>query len=146
MAALLTAAVALAACGPSTEPPAPAPNGHALRLDGSGPGVGVAAALRDAILCNLLNPKVIVLFLALLPNFVRPDRGDVNLQLLTLALVLVAINVAWQAPLAWAAVAVRRRLARPAVQKAVNAATGACLMGFALLMLWQHLPDRAAGG
>ncbi len=34
MAALLTAAVALAACGPSTEPPAPAPNGHALRLDG----------------------------------------------------------------------------------------------------------------
>jgi threonine/homoserine/homoserine lactone efflux protein len=86
---------------------------------------------------------VIVLFLALLPNFVDPSRDDVTLQLLFLALVLVVINVAWQAPLAWAAVSVRRWLARPRVQFAVNAGTGAILVGFALLMLWEHVLNHA---
>ncbi|HEY5789852.1 MAG TPA: LysE family translocator [Gammaproteobacteria bacterium] len=112
--------------------------GHTLRLDGPGQRVSVRRALRDAMLCNLLNPKVIVLFLALLPNFVDPARGRVPLQLAFLATVLVLINVAWQAPLAWAAVGVRRWLARPRVQLVVNAGTGAILLGFALLMLWEH--------
>ena len=113
--------------------------GHTLRLDGPGQRVSVRRALRDAMLCNLLNPKVIVLFLALLPNFVDPSRGDVTAQLLFLAAVLVAINVAWQVPLAWAAVGVRRWLARPRVQLAVNAGTGAILVAFAGLMLWEHV-------
>jgi threonine/homoserine/homoserine lactone efflux protein len=53
--------------------------------------------------------------------------------------VLVVINVAWQAPLAWAAVGVRRWLARSRVQQAVNVGTGTVLVGFALLMLWDHV-------
>jgi threonine/homoserine/homoserine lactone efflux protein len=94
--------------------------GHTLRLEGAA-RVGARQALRDAMLCNLLNPKVVVLFLAL---------------------VLVVINVAWQAPLAWAAVGVRRWLARPRVQWTVNAGTGAFLVGFALLLLWEHVLGR----
>jgi threonine/homoserine/homoserine lactone efflux protein len=112
--------------------------GHTLRLEGA-TSVSVRKAIHDAILCNLLNPKVIVLFLALLPNFVDLTRDDVTLQLLFLALVLVVINVAWQAPLAWAAVGVRRWLARSRVQQAVNVGTGTVLVGFALLMLWDHV-------
>jgi threonine/homoserine/homoserine lactone efflux protein len=115
--------------------------GHTLRLEGAA-RVGARQALRDAMLCNLLNPKVVVLFLALLPNFVDPARGRVTQQLLFLALVLVVINVAWQAPLAWAAVGVRRWLARPRVQWTVNAGTGAFLVGFALLLLWEHVLGR----
>jgi threonine/homoserine/homoserine lactone efflux protein len=112
--------------------------GHTLRLEGA-QSVSVRKAIHDAMLCNLLNPKVIVLFLALLPNFVDLTRDDVTLQLLFLALVLVVINVAWQAPLAWAAVGVRRWLARSRVQQAVNVGTGTVLVGFALLMLWDHV-------
>ncbi len=112
--------------------------GHTLQLEGA-TRVSARKAVRDAVLCNLLNPKVIVLFLALLPNFVDPARGSVPLQLVFLALVLLVINIAWQAPLAWAAVSVRRWLARPRVQAAVNAGTGAILFGFALLMLWEHV-------
>ena len=112
--------------------------GHTLRLEGA-TSVSVRRAVYDAMLCNLLNPKVLVLFLALLPNFVDPTRDDATLQVLFLALVFVVINVAWQVPLAWAAVGVRRWLARPAVQQAVNVGSGTILVGFALLMLWEHV-------
>ena len=51
----------------------------------TGAGISHAKALRDAMLTNLLNPKVILLFLALVPNFVDVDRGHVTSQLVVLA-------------------------------------------------------------
>lgn len=110
-----------------------------LAIGGGPAAVGAAKACRDAILTNVLNPKVILLFLALLPNFVVIGRGDATAQLVTLSATLIAINVAWQAPLAWAAQAARRWLSRPGVQRAVARATGAILIGFAALMLYEHL-------
>ena len=104
-----------------------------------GLGVGLAKACRDAVLTNVLNPKVILLFLALFPNFVVVGRGDVTAQLLMLSATLIVINVAWQAPLAWAAESVRRWLGKPSVGRAVSQGTGAILIGFALLMLYEHL-------
>ena len=95
-------------------------------------------AFRDAALCNLLNPKVIVLFLALLPNFVERERGAVGAQLVTLGITLILVNTVWQAPIAWAAGAVRRRLIRPAVQRAIARVSGAILLVFAVLLLVQH--------
>lgn len=113
--------------------------GGALSLQGSGPAVGAGKACRDAILCNVLNPKVILLFLALFPNFVDTGRTDVSIQLITLAAVLIAINILWQAPMVWAAEAVRRWLVAPAVARAMARGTGVVLLAFALLMLYEHL-------
>ena len=113
--------------------------GGALSLHGGGPVVGTGKALRDAILCNVLNPKVIVLFLALFPNFVDIGRTDVPIQLITLAAVLIAINTLWQAPMVWAAEAVRRWLVSPAVACAMARGSGVVLLAFALLMLYEHL-------
>ncbi|WP_417782687.1 LysE family translocator [Terasakiella pusilla] len=113
--------------------------GTTLKFDSTGPAISAQKAIRDATLCNLLNPKVIILFLALLPNFVDPARGSVTGQLIILSALLVVINVIWQAPLAWAADAVRGWLSRPRVQKVVNYSTGAFLLLFAGLMLWEHL-------
>lgn len=113
--------------------------GTTLKFDNQGPQISWKKAMIDAMICNLLNPKVIILFLALLPNFVTPEKGQVPLQLIILALVLVIINVLWQAPLAWAADAVKAWLSRPRVQKTVNAATGAFLLFFSAMMLWEHL-------
>jgi threonine/homoserine/homoserine lactone efflux protein len=111
-----------------------------LRLDGNGPPVSAAQAMRDAILCNLLNPKVIILFLALFPNFVDTRRDDVTAQLITLAATLIVINVLWQAPLAWAGDAVRRWLMRPGVLRWVQRGTGAILIFFAVMMLLVQMP------
>ena len=114
-------------------------DGGALSLNGNGGAVRAGKACRDAILCNVLNPKVILLFLALFPNFVDTGRDDVTAQLLTLAVTLIVINSLWQTPLAWTAEAVRRWLARASVQRAVSRGTGAVLLAFAGIMLYENL-------
>ena len=106
---------------------------------GNAGGAGIGRALREAALCNLLNPKVILLFLALFPNFVDYGRGNVAEQLVGLAVILIVINVFWQAPMALAADALRRWLSNPAVRLGVNRASGGILIVMAALMLAQHL-------
>lgn len=113
--------------------------GGLVTLDGARQPVSAAKACRDAILTNVLNPKVIILFLALLPNFVVIGRGDVPAQLVTLSATLIVINVAWQAPMAWAANGIRRWLLRPRMQKAVSRVTGVTLLTFAGLLLYEHI-------
>jgi threonine/homoserine/homoserine lactone efflux protein len=96
-------------------------------------------ACRDAVICNLLNPKVIVLFLALYPNFVVIGSGDVIAQVLMLSSVLILINVSWQVGLVGFANIARGRLVGSAAQRTVGRITGAILVGFAAAMLWEHL-------
>jgi threonine/homoserine/homoserine lactone efflux protein len=108
-------------------------------------------AVRDALLTNLLNPKVILLFLALMPNFVAPARAPVPLQLALLGLTLLLINIAWQCLLVLAAGFIRRWLDRPTVQRVLAYLTGAIFIAFAGLLLSEHaLGGRsfvpAAGG
>jgi homoserine/homoserine lactone efflux protein len=96
-------------------------------------------ACRDAFVCNLLNPKVIILFLALYPNFVVIGRGGVMAQVLMLSAVLMLINVSWQVGLVGFANIARGRLVRAAVQRTIGRITGAILIGFAAAMIWEHL-------
>jgi len=111
----------------------------ALSLKGGKPAVSTGKALRDAALCNLLNPKVILLFLALIPNFIKMENDNVPAQLVILAVTLILINIAWQAPIAWAADAVRRWLQEPSINRAVSRITGGILLLFAALMLYDNL-------
>lgn len=59
------------------------------------PTAPTRAAFRDGLLTNLLNPKVILFFLAFLPQFVDPGRSPVWLQMLLLGplLPLMALPV-----------------------------------------------------
>ncbi|MDC8012472.1 LysE family translocator [Tahibacter soli] len=52
---------------------------------------------------NLLNPKVALLYLSLLPQFIDPSRGDVLGQSLVLGTVQIAISVSVNATIALAA-------------------------------------------
>lgn len=95
--------------------------------------------MRDALLTNLFNPKVIVLFLALMPNFVDPARSRIWPQLVTLGIALFAVNVVWQMGIMLVADRARVWLGRPAVQRAVSWSTSAVLFIFAGGLLTDHV-------
>ncbi|MFO1120020.1 MAG: LysE family translocator [Rhodospirillales bacterium] len=99
---------------------------------------GAGRACRDALLCNLLNPKVVVLFLALYPNFLDVARGGLAAQVAMLSAVLLLINVGWQSLLVIGADCARNSLTRPEVQRTIGRLTGAILLLFAAAMLWEH--------
>ena len=99
-----------------------------VTLDGvNGLVVSSAKGLRDAAITNVLNPKVIFLFLALMPNFVSPQAGNVSLQLATLGVALIMVNAIWQGALALGAEAARHWLAEPRVQRTLSWITGLIL-------------------
>jgi threonine/homoserine/homoserine lactone efflux protein len=108
-------------------------------MTAAGAHVSAAKGLRDAMLTNILNPKVILLFLALMPNFVIAGRGQVPLQLALFGVALIAVNTVWQVALALGAERARRWLGRPAVQRAVSRGTGLVLLGFAAILLVEHV-------
>ncbi len=114
-------------------------DGRMLRMETDATIVTPRRACTDAMLTNLLNPKVILLFIALLPNFVDTSRGGVAGQLIRLGVVLIAVNVVWQLPMAWIADRARFWLGNPRVERRISLATGSVFLLFAALIIWDHL-------
>lgn len=113
--------------------------GGLAAFSSGGPRAGAFKAWRDALVTNVLNPKVVVMYLAIFPNFVDRSRSDTTAQLLTLSMTLIVINTLWQTSLPLAAGALRGFLADPAVQRAASLITGAVLLGFGVAMLYEHI-------
>lgn len=88
--------------------------------------------LLRGVLMNLSNPKVVLFFLALLPQFVQPGRGPVALQLLWFgALFIVAGSLVFGAVVLVAG-ALRARLAGSArVQRGLNRAAALVFVALA---------------
>ena len=108
------------------------------RIEGAARVTG-GKACRDALLTNLLNPKVLLLFFALMPQFVVAGRSPVPLQLGALGAVLILVNTVWQSVLVRAADQFRSLLGSPAVQRVVSILTGTVLVAFALLLVRDYL-------
>jgi threonine/homoserine/homoserine lactone efflux protein len=88
--------------------------------------VGLWVSFRDGLLCNVLNPKAGVFFIAVLPQFA--PAGGSALEAVVLSSVAVAITLVWFTVVANLVAVLRRVFARPAVRRAVDAVTGAVLV------------------
>jgi threonine/homoserine/homoserine lactone efflux protein len=104
-----------------------------------GKPAGVWRAAREALLTNLLNPKVLILFLALYPNFIHAGRGSIALQIVGLSALLIGINIVWQVGLVLSADRARLWLSRPAVGRATRLCIGTAFTMFALVLAVEHV-------
>jgi threonine/homoserine/homoserine lactone efflux protein len=90
----------------------------------------LARIMREGFIVGLTNPKAIVIFTAVLPQFADRAAGDVPLQLIVFALIFVAIALVCDGAWAVAAGTARSWFARsPRRLETVGGAGGVILIG-----------------
>jgi threonine/homoserine/homoserine lactone efflux protein len=99
-------------------------------LDGGGPATGAAAwaGWRQGFLSNITNPKVLVFYLAVLPQFLSPGAGLP--VLVGYALSHAVLGVVYSVGLVLLLDRARRALSRRAVRRSLDGVTGVALLGF----------------
>ena len=84
-----------------------------------------ASSFRQGIVTNVLNPKVALFFLALLPQFIEPDSVAKTLAFLTLGLTFVVTGTIWCLVLAVGAARLRQFFrGNPRMRTTIDRVTG----------------------
>ena len=103
------------------------------RDDGAGGAHRQWSAFRQGVLTNLLNPKVALFFLALMPQFIEAGSANKVGAFLALGLTFVTLGVAWCVLLAVGAAKLRGAfLRRPSMANALNKVAGAVFIALGL--------------
>jgi len=95
------------------------------------------AGWRQGFISNITNPKVLVFYLAVLPQFLTPGAGLG--WLLVLAWSHAVISLAYLLVLVTGLHSARRLLARRKVRRGLDATTGAVLLGFSAKLATEHV-------
>ncbi|MCJ2081957.1 LysE family translocator [Methylobacterium sp. J-090] len=111
------------------------PGGRSLFAARALPHDGPRRLFAMGFVTNLLNPKIAVMYLSLLPQFIDPARGSVLAQALVLGTIQIVVSVGVNALIAVGAGSVSVFLGgRPAWQVAQRWLMGTVLAGLALRM------------
>lgn len=82
----------------------------------------------QGVTTDLLNPKTLLLYVTLMPQFIQPDF-DVNSQLIILAGILIALSIMWLGTVIFVINGIRKWFMKPVIQSAFNKFTGILLIG-----------------
>ncbi|MGQ0383403.1 MAG: LysE family translocator [Gammaproteobacteria bacterium] len=116
----------------ATQAAAPAPDAM-----GAAPGVAGAVSLRAGLLTNLQTPKVIVFYLALVPQFIGPDDAVV-LKFVLLTSIHYVEGILWLGGVALLVARSRTMFMRPAWRRWIDAACGTILVALGLRLALQR--------
>lgn len=94
-------------------------------------------AFLDGLMIGMGNPKTIIWFLTLLPQFINKDR-DVFAQTMTIAVVGTVIDIGVQWIYVYAGGALSRFLAKPSIRAWFERGMGIIFMGLALVVALSH--------
>ena len=113
--------------------------GEYAPLDGDDPARTAqnVAGWRQGFLSNITNPKVLVFYLAVLPQFLTPGAGLG--WLLVLAWSHAAISLSYLMVLVTGLHSARRLLMRRKVRRALDTTTGVVLLGFGARLATEHV-------
>ena len=105
-------------------------------LPGADAGAAVDSrwsAFRQGILCNLLNPKVALFFLALMPQFISADSTNKVGAFLVLGVSFITLGLIWCLALAIGAAKLRGAfLRRPSMASILNKVAGSMFIALGL--------------
>jgi threonine/homoserine/homoserine lactone efflux protein len=105
----------------------------ARRADGRWP------AFRQGVVTNLLNPKVALFFLALMPQFIDAGSGHKVVSFLALGLTFVTLGVVWCCMLAVGAAKLRGAfLRRPSLAATLQRVAGAMFIGLGVRLAFER--------
>ncbi len=94
----------------------------------------------QSILANLLNPKVVLFFLAFLPQFVNPEFGHQSLQLFCLGVIFMLVTlVVFVIVGLFAGTAGNRLKEHPRIFSGMQGLTGVFLIGLGVRLALQKL-------
>lgn len=105
-------------------------------LGAAGLALVPARAFRQGLVSNLANPKMVVFFTSLLPQFVSPG-GRTFLTLLLLGVAFCLLTLAWLSVYAVAVARTRRLFEAPRVRRTIDALSGAVLVALGLRLAAQ---------
>jgi threonine/homoserine/homoserine lactone efflux protein len=103
---------------------------------GKGPGEAPGKLFVKGLVANAINPKVILFFLAFLPQFVDSRRGHVAWQIAQLGVLFTVETVVVFGAIGWFAGAIGERLARrPAIGAWLDRVAGGIFVALGLRLL-----------
>jgi threonine/homoserine/homoserine lactone efflux protein len=117
---------------------------RALHVDdpAGGPVLSGRVAVRQGFLVGVSNPKAFMMFAAVLPQFVRPEEGQVLGQMFALGLLAFVIGLLSDG--LWAVLAARLREwfnASPGRGRALGAVGGTSMVGLGVALVLTGRPD-----